>query len=321
MNLRYKFALLGAMALLISACQSTDTVETAPEPEMESTPAATPVAAAPRTAAEIEADRRAEMLQGVGSIVYFEFDQSTLTPESRSALLQHAAYLRTNSLSIVLEGQLREWCHGREETAGPGSLVLKAADARHIPLRVSGDLDARCAQPPAGGLVNQILVVAQQQIDFLLAGALERLMSEYPIPPQNYWPDEGGRWEEWVIDEAGFGVELFAEVHRVTGDPRMRELGRRYTEQHVALFGRPDGLWHRQVHLDGTPPRPTMRMTRGLAWPMEGLLAAHRLLPEGGIYLEQARKINVSRRETAGSACFPRRRAGSPARLLPLASI
>ena len=107
MNLRYKFALLGAMALLISACQSTDTVETAPEPEVQSTPA-TPVATPARSAAQIEADRRAQMLQGVGSIVYFAFDQSTLTPESRSALLQHAAYLRTNSLSIVLEGHADE---------------------------------------------------------------------------------------------------------------------------------------------------------------------------------------------------------------------
>jgi rhamnogalacturonyl hydrolase YesR len=123
-----------------------------------------------------------------------------------------------------------------------------------------------------------------------LAGALERLMTEFPIPPQNYWPDFD-RWEEWVIDEAGFGVELFAEMYRVTRNERMRALGRRYMEQHLKVFARPDGLWERRIYLDGRPPGPTVRMTRGLGWPMEGLLAAHRLLPESGEYLERARRM------------------------------
>jgi rhamnogalacturonyl hydrolase YesR len=123
-----------------------------------------------------------------------------------------------------------------------------------------------------------------------LAASLERLMAEFPIPPQNYWPDYG-RWDTKVIDEAGFGVELFAELHRVTGDARMRELGRRYIEQHIAALGRPDGLWDRTHFLDGRPNTPTIRMTRGLGWPMEGLLAAHRLLPEEGRYLDLARQM------------------------------
>jgi peptidoglycan-associated lipoprotein len=109
MNLRYKFAILGAMALLISACQSTDTMEST-EPAMEDTSNSAPVAvAAPvRTAAQIEADRRAQMLGNVGNIVYFDFDQSNLKPETRSALLQHAAYLRTVNSNIVLEGHADE---------------------------------------------------------------------------------------------------------------------------------------------------------------------------------------------------------------------
>jgi rhamnogalacturonyl hydrolase YesR len=123
-----------------------------------------------------------------------------------------------------------------------------------------------------------------------LAGALERLMTEFPIPPQNYWPHLG-TWDDWVIDEAGFGIELFAEMYRVTGDERLRELGRRYIDQHLKVFARPDGLWERRIHLDGRPPVPTVRMTRGLAWPMEGLLAAHRLLPEGGRYLDHATRM------------------------------
>lgn len=34
-----------------------------------------------------------------------------------------------------------------------------------------------------------------------------------------------------------------------------------------------------------------MRMTRGLGWPMEGLLAAHRLLPESTRYLQLAQEM------------------------------
>jgi len=120
-----------------------------------------------------------------------------------------------------------------------------------------------------------------------LTHAIDRLMQEYPVPPQNYWPDEG-EWDVKVIDEAGFGVELFAEQYRLTGDNRMRELGRRYMDQHLAALGREDGLWDREHYLDGRPNKPTIRMTRGLGWPMEGLLAAHRLMPDEGEYLELA---------------------------------
>lgn len=123
-----------------------------------------------------------------------------------------------------------------------------------------------------------------------LADALDRLMQEFPVSPQNYWPDPG-QWDDRVIDEAGFGVELFAELHRVTGDARLRELGRRYIEQHLAALGRPDGLWDRVHFFDGRPNRPVVNMTRGLGWPMEGLLAAHRLLPEDGRYLELAQNM------------------------------
>jgi hypothetical protein len=115
-------------------------------------------------------------------------------------------------------------------------------------------------------------------------------MQEFPIPPQNYWPDLG-KWDDRVIDEAGFGVELFTGMFRVAGDPRMRALGRGYMDQHLAALGRPDGLWDRVHFLDGRPNRPVVNMTRGLGWPMEGLLAAHRLMPEDGRYLELAKKM------------------------------
>lgn len=123
-----------------------------------------------------------------------------------------------------------------------------------------------------------------------LVDALEQLMRKHSVPPQNYWPDRE-QWDDHVIDEAGFGVELFARLHRLTGDARLRDLGRRYLEQHLAALGRPDGLWDRVHYLNGRPNAPTIRLTRGMGWPMEGLLAAHRLLPDDGKYLELARRM------------------------------
>lgn len=123
-----------------------------------------------------------------------------------------------------------------------------------------------------------------------LVDALDRLMTGFPVPPQNYFPDYG-RWDNKVIDEAGFGVEIFAELHRVTDNPRLRALGRRYMDQHLAALGRPDGLWDRVHFFDGRPNRPTVYMTRGLGWPMEGLLAAHQLLPDDPRFPEQANKM------------------------------
>lgn len=123
-----------------------------------------------------------------------------------------------------------------------------------------------------------------------LVTSLERLMQEFPVPPQNYWPDKSA-WDLRVIDEAGFGVELFTEQFRLTGDSRLRDLGRKYMDQHLAVLGRSDGLWDRVHFFDGRPNIQTIRMTRGLGWPMEGLLAAHRLMPEGNRYLDLARRM------------------------------
>ncbi len=104
MNLRSKLAILGAMALLISACQSTDTVDTSAETEMEA-PVATSTPATTGPSPEEQARMAAEAL---ARVVYFDFDQSVLKPETRSLLLQHAAYLRTVNTPIVLEGHADE---------------------------------------------------------------------------------------------------------------------------------------------------------------------------------------------------------------------
>lgn len=122
-----------------------------------------------------------------------------------------------------------------------------------------------------------------------LALATERLIHQFPIVPQNYLLHRQ-QWEERVLDEAGFGVEGLAELYRVTGDARYRRIGRRYIDQLLAKFERADGLWERNCALEADDVTPCTYMTRGLGWAMEGLLAAHRLLPDGG-YLPRAERL------------------------------
>lgn len=122
-----------------------------------------------------------------------------------------------------------------------------------------------------------------------LTRALHGLMLAYAVPPQNYWTADG-EWSDETIDESGFGIEVFAELFRLTGEPRHRELGRLYIEQHLAAFERDDGLWDRLYRRSSGARVPTIRMTRGLGWPMMGLLAAHRLLPMGR-YLGKAERM------------------------------
>ncbi len=46
--------------------------------------------------------------RGVETVFYFDFDNATLRPESRAALQQHAANLRSNPQNVRLEGHADE---------------------------------------------------------------------------------------------------------------------------------------------------------------------------------------------------------------------
>jgi rhamnogalacturonyl hydrolase YesR len=122
-----------------------------------------------------------------------------------------------------------------------------------------------------------------------LAASVERLCEQEIIVPQNYWPATK-TWSDFTIDESGFGTEGFAELFRVTQDVRYREQGRKYLQQIVAKLERPDGLWERSFVKSTGKSLPTQRMTRGMGWAMQGLLAQHRLDPEGG-WLARATKM------------------------------
>ena len=122
-----------------------------------------------------------------------------------------------------------------------------------------------------------------------LSRATGEMMEKFTIIPHSYLP-ELDTWYDFTICETGFGLEGLAEIYRVTGDKRYQDIGRKFMKQHQDVFQRGDGLWEREVDISSGKVVPTERHTRGQGWAMEGLLAAHRLYPEGG-YLEHARRM------------------------------
>ena len=122
-----------------------------------------------------------------------------------------------------------------------------------------------------------------------LAIAADRITHEFDLVPQDYIPYEG-KWSDYTIDESGFGTEGFAEFYRITGDEMYQRIGGRYFEQCLNKFEREDGLWDRMWSFKTESRSPTSYHTRAAGWAMEGLLAAHRLLPTGR-YLEKAKRM------------------------------
>ena len=122
----------------------------------------------------------------------------------------------------------------------------------------------------------------------LLAASAARLMRDYELVPQDYYVDRH-EWSGHTIDESGFGVEGLTALYQCTGDLRYQKQADDYMKQHLAKLARPDGLWERGWNRR-TGVMPTIRMTRGLGWAMEGLLAAHEAVPEGG-YLASAKRM------------------------------
>jgi uncharacterized protein YyaL (SSP411 family) len=123
-----------------------------------------------------------------------------------------------------------------------------------------------------------------------LGDAVARLSREHELTPQDWLPAEND-WRRTILNEIGFGVEGFAELHRVHPDARVQEAGRRFIDPLIERLEREDGLWNRNMS-DRTKNATSgeHQHTRGQAWVMEGLLAAHRLMPEAG-YLRRAERL------------------------------
>lgn len=120
--------------------------------------------------------------------------------------------------------------------------------------------------------------------------ALDKLLDRFVIPPQEWLPGKGD-WTDFTIDESGFGTEGIQAVWQVTGDEKYQALCRKYMDRHLQIFERKDGLWNRQYRFSIKEVEETAYMTRGLGWAMEGLLAAHRCVPEDSAFLEKAVKM------------------------------
>ncbi|MGN0372246.1 MAG: hypothetical protein ACI4F3_05475 [Enterocloster sp.] len=121
------------------------------------------------------------------------------------------------------------------------------------------------------------------------AESAERFVNEYGIPPQDYMPEQK-QFTAHTLDESGFGVKAFDALFHLTGEQKYRELGRKYIDSHIRKFRRPDGLWERSYCHRTDTLEPSIFMTRGLGWAMEGLLSAW-TLTEDTNYLKQAEEM------------------------------
>lgn len=115
------------------------------------------------------------------------------------------------------------------------------------------------------------------------------MLDTFDVLPHYYRYDED-RFNEEILDETGWDPEGHAALYEVTGDDRYRKIGRKFMDKHMKVFQREDGLWHRAYDWTTKKHVETLKMTRGLEWAMEGLLAMNRMYPDT-IYLDYAERL------------------------------
>jgi len=126
-TLKTLLTMVAVLGLLVG-CSSNTTEEPTPEPTVE--PTMEPV---------VEADPY-EAIQNLATVFYFDFDQSILKAEARSALMIYAEVLNAAPKSIRLEGHAdergtREYNMAlgeRRANAVRDFLVLQGVDASYI---------------------------------------------------------------------------------------------------------------------------------------------------------------------------------------------
>ena len=108
-----KIALLSVGIAALAAC-GTNNSDTSSDTNTRSTNTvggggvATGTAAGPNVSAGDALENVTGAPGNVATVFYFDFDQSTLKPEARDALLQHAAAMKANGSSVRLEGHADE---------------------------------------------------------------------------------------------------------------------------------------------------------------------------------------------------------------------
>lgn len=115
------------------------------------------------------------------------------------------------------------------------------------------------------------------------------MLDTIDVLPHFYRYDED-RFNGKILDETGWDPEGHAALYEVTGDERFKLSGKEFMDRHMKVFQREDGLWHRAYDWTTKKHVETMRMTRGLGWAMEGMLAMNRMYPDT-IYLDYAKKM------------------------------
>lgn len=122
-----------------------------------------------------------------------------------------------------------------------------------------------------------------------VVAATERLMREFDLIPMDYlFPP--GEWKNWTIDEAGFAPEGLAALHAATSRDQLRGIGQTYMERLTARFEQPDGRWARRIDFKPERVLLTPRVTRGVGWAMEGLVANYELTSDRR-WLEKAIRL------------------------------
>lgn len=98
--------------LLMAGCASTDVTDSAEDSAAEQQRQAQQQAEADKQAAADAARKAQKALEdavaNAGNVVYFNFDQSTLTAATRSTLDAHIALLKSNNAKVRLEGNTDE---------------------------------------------------------------------------------------------------------------------------------------------------------------------------------------------------------------------
>lgn len=117
----------------------------------------------------------------------------------------------------------------------------------------------------------------------------ETMLDTFDVLPHYYRYDED-RFNERILDETGWDPEGHAALYEVTGDDIYRKIGKEFMDKHMKAFQREDGLWHRAYDWTTQKHIETIKMTRGMGWAMEGLLAMNRMYPDT-IYLDYAIKM------------------------------
>ncbi|MBX2809716.1 MAG: peptidoglycan-associated lipoprotein Pal [Cellvibrionaceae bacterium] len=109
-TVKFGFLLLCATALLAGCASTSNTSDTTGKPYLP--PANEDItggsATGRNTVTAVDGGSALDDLSALESVFYFDFDQSTLRADTRTALLAQAAYLKTNPQAIRLEGHADE---------------------------------------------------------------------------------------------------------------------------------------------------------------------------------------------------------------------